>query len=367
MKHKDSMNTAFLSLGGNLGQRPENMETALKAIAQHVGDVVKASRIYETEAWGSTSQKKYLNQVIKVETRLTAPALLKTLLSIESRLGRKRTANRNADRSMDLDILFFNTEILHEKALQVPHLRLHLRKFILIPLHEIEKNFKHPVLKKSISILLRESEDRLHVSVYNQPVPLRYICIEGNIGSGKSTLAQQLAKKMKAFYVPEKFDGNSLLPLFYTNPKAYGFLLEHSFLTSRFQQLTDCFHASTGLVVSDFSFYKSLWFARLNLPKKEYELFKKHFRALQNQLPEPDLIIYLDTDLKNLKQNILKRGRPYEQQISASYLEAIGKKYEQGLARVKAKKLILSIRKYDTSLELNSIRSIEKYIKENFG
>ena len=366
MERKDSMNIAFLSVGGNLGDRLENIAAAEQAIRKVCGRITKSSGIYETEPWGSTSGKNYLNRVVRLETALDAEQLLKKTMEIEQLLGRKRSS-RYADRTMDIDILFFNGEVINEKHLQVPHPRLHLRNFVLIPLHEIEKKLVHPVLKKTISTLLKASKDELKAIPYRPAPKPRYICIEGNIGSGKSTLARALAKKFKATLISEKFDKNPLLPMFYENPKTYAFPLEMSFLLERFRQLSGAALSGKKQIICDFSFYKSLWFAEANLPDKAFKQFRKQFKALATLLPEPDLVIYLDTSLTNLRDNIQKRSRPYELNIKDAYLKQLAKKYKLGLSQLDGKQLVIHIKAYHPGLEKESIRTIENYIKENFG
>jgi deoxyguanosine kinase len=362
------MNVVFLGLGGNIGDRLANIHKAVKALGLECGIILKASPVYETEAWGTVSEKKYLNQVVKIKTSLSALQLQKKTLAIEKKLGRKRTGERYSDRVVDIDILFFNHDIISLEQLQVPHPRLHLRRFVLIPLREIEPRLMHPILKKSISELLESCPDKLEVKMFQHNEPLRYICIEGNIGSGKSTLAKALVKKFNAVPLPEQFEENQLLPLFYSNPAAYAFSLEFGFLIRRFEQLSAVFKAHPALVISDYSFYKCLVFARINLPRKEYLLFKRQFVAFAGQLPEPDLIIYLRSSPGNLQKNIKKRGRPYEQGISSDYLKLVGEGYEKWLKSVKRPKVLaIPIKKYHPKLESESIRVIENYVKENFG
>jgi 2-amino-4-hydroxy-6-hydroxymethyldihydropteridine diphosphokinase len=164
--NKDIMNVAFLGLGGNLGDRMGNIAKVPDALKHSRIEIVESSQIYETEAWGSVSEKKYLNQVIKIQTALSLTELFEETQEIERKLGRKRTAHQNADRTIDIDILFFNADVFSEKNIQVPHPRLHLRKFVLIPLAELDKDFIHPVLKKTISHLLNLCADTLHVKPY---------------------------------------------------------------------------------------------------------------------------------------------------------------------------------------------------------
>jgi len=362
------MNVAFLSLGGNLNDRAEILRSAKKAIGAQIGEIIAESGIYETDAWGSPSQKKYLNQVIKIKTSLSPEQLLITTLLIEKMAGRKRTSKQNADRTLDIDILFFNHLVLNGKNLQIPHPRLHQRKFVLVPLAEIEKNLVHPVLKKSMGSLLNASKDRLNVIPYSENNSPLYLCIEGNIGSGKSTLARALYKKWGAAYLPEIFEENHLLPLFYDDPGPFSFSMEFSFLISRFQQITNELKPERKLIVSDYSIFKSLWFARVNLPEHEFRLFKKHFKTLAAMLPKPDLIVYLDASITNVEKNIKKRGRPYEGKIKNSYLRSVAASYKEGLKDLSAiKKLVIPVKTYHSGLETELITIIENYVKENFG
>ncbi|PBQ34480.1 2-amino-4-hydroxy-6-hydroxymethyldihydropteridine diphosphokinase [Sphingobacteriaceae bacterium] len=158
------MNVVFLGLGGNIGNRMENLVNAREALSKKCGTIVKVSGVYETEAWGSNSKNNYLNQVVKMETSLTVQELLERILSVESELGRVRTEKQNSDRTMDIDILFYNSEIINLDHLHIPHPRLHLRKFVLIPLCDIEADYIHPLLKKTLIELLKNCEDKLKVS-----------------------------------------------------------------------------------------------------------------------------------------------------------------------------------------------------------
>lgn len=362
------MNVAFLCLGGNIGNRIVNLNATKDAISRLLGGITAQSYIYETAAWGSVSENKYLNQVIKIETQLSAQNLLAKALTIEKSLGRKRGSAKNMDRTVDIDILFFNSEIISAKNIEIPHPRLHLRNFVLKPLNDIARNFVHPVLKKTVSSLLKSSKDKLPVKKYNALKDLKYICIEGNIGSGKTTLAKVLAKKLNARFLPEEFEDNPLLPLFYDNKKLFAFPLEYSFLVSRFKQLNETLRSEKKIIVSDYSLYKCLWFAKINLSKKDFTLFKKQFKLIADQLPKPDIIVYLNTNTKNLKQNIKKRGRKYEQSISDDYLNSISKQYDKGFAKINnIQTLHITVNAYHPKLEEVSVKTINNFIKENFG
>ena len=368
MKDKDGMNVAFLSLGGNLNRRLEIIKAATEAIDQNCGALLGRSSIYETEAWGSDSQKKYLNRVVKIKTNLSCEALLKKIAIIEKKAGRKRKGSQYSDRVLDIDILFFNDKIIRTSDLTVPHPRLHLRKFVLVPLVEIEKTLVHPTLKKTVGSLLKTCTDTLNVYIFKEVQFPRYVCIEGNIGSGKSTLALAIHKKWKAAILPEVFEDNGLLPLFYQNPKTYAFSLEYGFLMNRFQEINNLLKSNESKIISDYSFYKCLYFAKVNLPAKEFSIFKKHFKTLLKLLPKPDLIVYLNTNTDLLLANIKKRNRPYEKSMKASYLSLIGQQYKLGFKELKkVKKLVIPVISYHEGLEAELINKVENYIEQTFG
>jgi len=194
--------------------------------------------------------------------------------------------------------------------------------------------------------------------------PLLYICIEGNIGSGKSTIAKALAKKLNAIYLPEEFEENELLPLFYKDAKRFGFPLEYSFLISRFEQIHKALKDKKQLIVADYSIYKCLWFAKVNLSKKDFLFFEKNFNAILSSLPKPDLIIYITTDIENLQKNIQKRGREYELSISSSYLGKIEKQYKKGIKQIKVDNVLeVNVENYYPKLQTDIIEFVNDFIK----
>lgn len=156
------MHSAYLLIGGNLGKRVHNLKIAKKLIAAEVGTIGIASSVYETAAWGITEQPHFLNQVLKIETKLSARELMDTILSIENRMGRIRT-EKNAARIIDIDILFFNDNIINTPGLVIPHPEIQNRKFVLIPMNEIASSKVHPVLHQTIKNLLSTSPDTLEV------------------------------------------------------------------------------------------------------------------------------------------------------------------------------------------------------------
>lgn len=161
-----------------------------------------------------------------------------------------------------------------------------------------------------------------------------FIAIEGNIGAGKTTLATMMANDLKATLMLEQFAENPFLPRFYQDPEKYSFPLELSFLGERFEQLKntlvpgDLFHP---MVISDYYILKSLLFARINLGEAEYNLFHRLFYLIYDSFPKPDKLIYLNTSIANLQENIRSRGRHYEQDIQDEYLVKLQESYMQAL------------------------------------
>src|SRR5665647_762018 len=143
------MNKLFLITGGNIGDRKKNMQKAVSLIEQNIGQIAHSSSIYETEAWGNNDQPAFYNQVHIIESKLSAEKIMSKILQIEKQMGRIRTI-KNAARIIDIDILFFNDEIINKPDLIVPHAEISNRRFVLMPLNELNPNFIHPVLQKSI-------------------------------------------------------------------------------------------------------------------------------------------------------------------------------------------------------------------------
>jgi 2-amino-4-hydroxy-6-hydroxymethyldihydropteridine diphosphokinase len=160
------INKIFLGLGSNLGNREENILMAEKLIEEKVGKVRSKSSIYETAAWGITEQNAFLNQVLEIETVFSPSAVLHLLLKIEKDMGRIREI-KWGERSIDIDVLYFNNEILSTENLVVPHPFIQERKFVLVPLCEIAPVFIHPKLKQSNLELLEKCQDSGEIIVFN--------------------------------------------------------------------------------------------------------------------------------------------------------------------------------------------------------
>lgn len=153
----------ILLLGSNFENRKEYLNQASELIEKKIGRIVLRSSVYETEPWGFIHSDFFLNQVVCLESSPEPEILMRNLMQIETYLGRKRTGQEYSSRLIDLDILFYGDRIIKSKHLKIPHPRLHLRKFTLIPLNELFQDFIHPELGISIKELLEACNDPLAV------------------------------------------------------------------------------------------------------------------------------------------------------------------------------------------------------------
>ncbi len=186
-------------------------------------------------------------------------------------------------------------------------------------------------------------------------IPYNFIAIEGTIGAGKTSLASKIAADFNGRLILEQFEDNAFLPKFYKDQDKYAFPLEMSFMASRFQQLKeqlgtqDLFKSFT---ISDYYMVKSLIFARKTLPVDELNLFTRFFNFISQNLPKPDLLVYLFLPVDKLQENIRKRGRSYELDIKDEYLDKIQQGYFEFFKQQSDMRILL--------LDTNSIDFIEK-------
>ena len=155
------MNNVYLLIGGNVGNRLQNLRHAVEQLSDW-GTVTQQSAVYETAAWGKTEQEPFLNQALELQTTLAPQALINTILHIEEEMGRMRT-EKYGPRIIDIDILFFNSEIIREPHLTIPHPEIQNRRFALVPMQEMAPQLIHPVLHKTMRQLLEECPDTLAV------------------------------------------------------------------------------------------------------------------------------------------------------------------------------------------------------------
>lgn len=332
--------TVYIALGSNLGERFEILQNAVANIYKEIGEIQLISKIYETPAWGFEGNS-FLNACISVSTRFSAEKILKKLLRIETEAGRQRSGAKNyQNRSLDLDILMMEDEIINSENLVLPHPHMQDRKFVLLPLADIASKEIHPKLKISIGKMLEELNDTSAINSIPEKLQIpnkqygftkcSYIAVEGNIGAGKTSFSTMISQDFNAKLILERFKDNPFLPKFYEDQERYAFSLEMSFLADRYQQLTDDlaqYDLFKDFVISDYDVFKSLIFAKITLHEDEYSLYHKLFTLMYKELVKPDLYIYLYQNTDRLLENIKTRGRDYEQDIKPDYLVEINKSY----------------------------------------
>ncbi|HPW98151.1 MAG TPA: 2-amino-4-hydroxy-6-hydroxymethyldihydropteridine diphosphokinase [Flavobacterium sp.] len=329
----------ILSLGSNQGNRLENIERCIAQIQQEIGTVIRVSKLYETPAWGFESEKFY-NCALVMHSSKSANQILEEVLVLELKLGRIRSETEGyQSRIIDIDVIAFDEEIIDNEKLKVPHPEMQNRLFVLVPMRDLNLDWRHPILQKYLHELVVLSEDRSNcrlVKSLENPLTkialnhFNYIAIEGNIGAGKTTLANKFAEDFNAKTVLERFADNPFLPKFYEDQSRYAFPLEMSFLADRYQQTADDlaqFDLFKDFIVADYHIFKSLIFAKVTLAEDEFRLYKTMFDIIYKEMPKPDLYIYLYQNTERLLENIKKRGRDYEQEIPAEYLEKINSGY----------------------------------------
>ncbi|TBN02391.1 2-amino-4-hydroxy-6-hydroxymethyldihydropteridine diphosphokinase [Hyunsoonleella flava] len=332
--------TFHIALGSNKGDKFKNLQAAVDAIYKRVGNIKLISKVYKSPAFGFEGDD-FLNCCLVLESYLKPQSVLEHLLEIEVELGRTRsTAKAYEARTIDLDIVFAGDAVIDTKTLQVPHPEMQKRKFVLLPLNDIASKVNHPKLDKEVSVLLKECDDESQL----EPIKIwlknpsrkydfskfNYIAIEGNIGAGKTSLATKMAHDFNAKLILERFADNPFLPKFYEDANRYAFPLEMSFLADRYQQISDDLSQLDlfkDFIVSDYYVVKSLIFSKINLKGDEFNLYRKLFNLMYKDVAKPELYVYLYQNTERLQQNIKKRGREYEQNISDDYLEKINAGY----------------------------------------
>jgi deoxyguanosine kinase len=332
-------NQVILSIGSNQGNKLENIQECIKLIHNEVGTIIRVSKLYESASWGFESDDFY-NCAVLLHSDKAAEIILEDILKLESKLGRIRGNQEGYQaRTIDIDIIAFNTDCIQTENLKVPHPEMQNRLFVLLPVNDLKSDFVHPVLNKSVKEMLMDCADTgeckpiMDLISPLKEIPLHqfnYIAIEGNIGAGKTTLTNRIADDFNAKTVLERFADNPFLPKFYNDQSRYAFSLEMSFLADRYQQLSDDlaqFDLFKDFIVADYHIFKSLIFAKVTLTEDEYRLYRKLFDIIYKEMPKPDLYVYLYQNTKRLLQNIKKRGRSYEQDIQSDYLERINSGY----------------------------------------
>ncbi|MCK9302844.1 MAG: deoxynucleoside kinase [Bacteroidales bacterium] len=396
------MSDLVLLVGTNLGDKQANVDKVLSKLESFFGTPKYKSHIFETEAWGQKNAPCYYNLAVAFETALLPFDVLHVCKSIEIQMGRtkiyddlyktlmssenfqkmnfseqtQQQAKVYDNRVIDIDILFYDSIVLDNEILTIPHKSIAERRFVLEPLSEILPDFVHPVFDKTIKELLLECTDELKVKkLETKPVSqcdyfasnnakhliYNYITIEGCIGAGKTSLATKIADDFNAKLILEQFADNPFLPKFYKDAEKYAFPLELSFLASRYKQLNDnlinydLFHVN---IVADYFLTKSFIFATKTLPDDMFKLYSTMFNIIRSKMPEPDLLVYLYLNIDNLVKNIKKRGRSYEQDISSEYLNSIQNGYFEYFKQQSNKRILI----VDTN-NIDFVNNHDDYLK----
>ncbi|MAU64221.1 MAG: 2-amino-4-hydroxy-6-hydroxymethyldihydropteridine diphosphokinase [Flavobacteriaceae bacterium] len=333
----------YLSLGSNIGDKEKNIQSALDEIDRKIGDIISISKLYENPSIGFKGDL-FFNCCIGVQTILKPNELLKKILKIEVKGGRIRKKSKSYEsRTIDIDILFYENQIIDFNNLKIPHPKIQEREFVIKPLLDIAKGKIHPILNKSVLQISNGMEGTKAFIQVNSKIQnpvlktlsnYNNIVIEGNIGIGKTSLSKKLSKDLNKNLILEGFKENPFLEKFYNNPKRYALNLELTFLVDRCRQLNnyknqlDLF--KTGIVF-DYDIVKSLIFAGVTLSENDFNLYRNIFYFMTKDLIKPNLIICLLQTPDNLLLNIEKRGRHFEKKINKEYLKKINQAYMKSL------------------------------------
>ncbi len=331
-----------VSIGSNIGDRLENIQSSLDLIHSRIASLTGISCIYESESIGFDGDDFY-NICTSFFSNISPHLVMQQLLEIEKTLGRNRSdETKYISRIIDIDILLIEDLVIDSEELKVPHPEMCNRRFVMEPLIEIDPNLIHPVSKVSLKEIYEAFDQNQKIQkkdlILNNPRNLlsirnyNYIAIEGNIGSGKTSLSKQISADFNTKLMLERYIDNPFLAKFYENPRDFAFKLEMSFLADRYQQTNEDLSQLNFFnknIISDYDIHKSLIFSKINLNSDEFNLYRKLFYSLYKSIVKPDLIIFLNQTIENLKGNIKKRGRDYESSISDEYLANINKSYSE--------------------------------------
>lgn len=325
--------TAYIGLGSNLGDRERSIRDALKILGGNgTVEVARVSDIKETAPLGAMAQPNYLNGVAEVRTALKPAELLQKLKATEAALGRQPNTSWQP-RPIDLDLLLFGEEVVNASGLTVPHPEMHLRSFVLDGLCQLNPQLVHPLLKEPVSELSRRLAGG---NFLLDPQAPRLISVAGVIGVGKTTLARKLAEVLPAIVLFEPYDTNPFLPQVYAGKRELALDSQLYFLVNRAQQLSPDNLPRDRVFVTDYVFQKELIYARRLLDADQLRLYESIYPPFAQKAATPSLVIYLEDSSSNCLKRIHSRNRPYEQQMTLEFLEALDGDYKRLFAGWKA-------------------------------
>ena len=366
-----AISTAYIGLGGNLGDRRETIEKAVKMLAENERiESVSVSELIETAPLGQDDQPPsggliklpirqpdYLNAVAEVQTTFSPEELHRTMIEIENHLGRDRQ-EKWSPRTIDLDLLLFDEKIIETAGLVVPHPQMHLRSFVLTGLCRLNPDMVHPVIKVTVG----ELAARLNCCDFvPEPDRPQLISIAGNIGVGKTTLTKKLAEHFECPVFYEPYDTNPFMPDVYAGKKELALDSQLFFLTSRVEQL-DRKNLSPGKIyISDYVFDKELIYVGTLLNPQQFKLYKGIYKPLSAKVSPPVLVIYMQDTPQRCLERIHSRNRPYEQQIKLDCLQQLDCEYEKLFADWKVSPII---RVRTSQMDYSDNKSIEYLLNQ---
>jgi deoxyguanosine kinase len=355
--------TAYIGLGGNIGDVRGYIEKALDMLrATDSVSVAAASPIIQTKPLGVSNQGDFCNAVAKIQTQLPPRQLWERMVEIENSLGRVR-GKKWTSRTIDLDMLLYDDEVINTNSLILPHSQMHLRTFVLEGMCQLAPGLIHPVLKRSMAELKGRLGGGDFAIDKNSP---QLISIAGIIGAGKTTLARALSERLACELVLEAYDKNPYLADEYAGSKDAGFDSEMFFLNSRVDQLNREILRPGRAVISDYIFDKQMIYAAQWLDGSQLETFGRSYNAAAEIVSQPVLVIYLEGSAEVCLKRIGERNRPFEQDIDMKMLEEIDAGYKElfaGWARCPVIRLVIGkFDCYDTEQIDMLAKEVNKYI-----
>jgi 2-amino-4-hydroxy-6-hydroxymethyldihydropteridine diphosphokinase len=310
------MSHALVGLGSNLGDRRSTIDRAIAAlVATPDTRLLARSNFHETAPVGGPSgQASFLNAAATFETSLSPSELLARLAQIEIELGRDRAPNqvRWQARTLDLDLLLYDEQVIDTPTLVVPHPRMAFRRFVLEPAAEIAADWRHPTIGWTIGKLLAH---------LNRAKP--YLAITGPPGAGKTRLAEIVAPRVGAQFLADPVD-STRLAAFYADPSGLAGATEIEFVSERRKLLAaHDWSAAEPAVVSDFWIGQSLAYATVWQSDRERASLADRWREAQAEVALPKILVALDAPTEALAERIQRRGRSYEQGLGIAELEQL--------------------------------------------